>query len=65
MLVLGEIVFGASPSWGDIAGWKHFDAESWLVSEESMFQGALVSTAAATLDEIMAQVSVSANDGAS
>lgn len=63
MLVLSEVIYGASPAWTDISGWRHLDAASWHMNEAGMFQAALVSTAAAAVDEVMSPALFSASEG--
>lgn len=64
VLVLGEVIYGASPAWTDIAGWRHLDAAAWHMNEAGMFQAALVSTAAAAVDEVMSPALFAASEGA-
>jgi uncharacterized protein YjeT (DUF2065 family) len=63
VLVLGELIFGASPAWADIAGWRQLDAQAWHINEAGMRRAGLVSTAAAAVDEVMAPVTFEATEG--
>ena len=64
VLLLGEIIYGASPAWTDVCGWQHLDPVAWHMSEEGVCRASLVSTAAAAVDDAMAPALFSANEGA-
>ena len=63
VLLLGEIVFGASPAWVDVSGWQHLDQSVWHSSEAGVGRSALVCTAAAAIDDVMVPVLFAANEG--
>lgn len=63
VLVLGEVIFGASTAWSDVTGWRHLASEAWGINDAGMHHTALVSTAAAAVDEIGASATMAANEG--
>ena len=63
VLVLGEVLYGASPAWTEISGWQHLDETAWHMNEAGMFNAALISTAAAAVDEVTMPATFSANEG--
>ena len=63
VLVLGEVIFGASPAWSEITGWRHVASEAWTMTDAGMHCAALAATAAAALDEITAPVTLAATEG--
>ena len=60
VLVLGEVIFGASTAWSDITGWRHLASEVWGMSDASMHRAALAHIAASAVDEISAPATLTA-----
>jgi len=63
VLVLGEVIFGASPAWSEITGWRHLASEAWAMTDAGMHCAALASSAAFAVDEIAAPATLAANEG--
>lgn len=63
VLVLGEVIFGASTAWSDLKNWHHLASDVWGMSDAGMHSAVLVDAAAAAIDEICAPATLAAHEG--